>query len=262
MKFIDPSVELLSQAPGLEGVYKQIELVGRTCYNSKNKITETSAKPFVDRMIASKHYAMLEHGTVYLKFKDFVDNNVVRYIENPYSIVGKDGCYVTANYRILVENNWLDDLQYLCEPTEYHEQRICLKFNTDIGVSREGNRHRKFSIAEQSTRYCNYNSDKFDSQITFVKPNWSPGTNEIGTIFRKGLMAAEVCYKALISEGWRPQQARQVLPLATATEVVYTGFKSDWEHFFNLRYKSTTGAPHPNMKQVATMAYNLVNDVK
>ena len=170
--------------------------------------------------------------------------------------------YVTLNYRHIVENNWLDDLQYLCEPTEYHEQRICLKFNTDIGVSREGNRHRKFSIAEQSTRYCNYNSDKFDSQITFVKPNWSPGTHEIATIFRKGLMAAEVCYKALISEGWRPQQARQVLPLATATEVVYTGFKSDWEHFFNLRYKGTTGAPHPNMKQVATMAYNLVNNVK
>lgn len=262
MKFIDPSVELLSQAPGLEGVYKQIELVGRTCYKAENKITETSAKPFVDRMIASKHYSMLEHGTVYLKFKDFVDNDVARYIENPYSIVGKDGCYVTTNYHVLVKNDWLDDLQYLCEPTEYHEQRICLKFNTDIGVSREGNRHRKFSIAEQSTRYCNYNSDKFDNQITFVKPNWSPETNEIGTIFRKGLMAAEVCYKALISEGWRPQQARQVLPLATATEVVYTGFKSDWEHFFNLRYKGTTGAPHPNMKQVATMAYNLVNNVK
>ena len=265
MKFIDPSVELLSQAPGLEGVYKQIELVGRTCYNSKNKITETSAKPFVDRMIASKHYAMLEHGTVYLKFKDFADNDVARYIENPYSIVGKARCYVTTNYRALVENDWLDDLQYLCKPTEFHEQRICLKFNTDISVSREGNRHRKFSIAEQSTRYCNYNSDKFDNQVTFVKPNWDLGTVPSwnpGTRFIKGLLAAEFCYQALISDGWQPQQARQILPLATATEVVYTGFKSDWEHFFNLRYKGTTGAPHPNMKQVATIAYNLVNNVK
>ena len=244
------------------------------CYNSENKITETSAKPFVDRMIASGHNAMLEFGTIYLKI-DFTTStmaNITRethYSSNQYSvekrILDDSLCpiyYITTNLRVLVENNWLEDLQYICEPTEYHEQRICLKFNTDIGVSREGNRHRKFSIAEQSTRYCNYNSDKFDSQITFVKPNWSPGTNEIGTIFRKGLMAAEVCYKALISEGWRPQQARQVLPLATATEVVYTGFKSDWEHFFNLRYKGTTGAPHPNMKQVATMAYNLVNNVK
>lgn len=67
MKLIKPKAELLLQQPGLEGVYKQIELAGRTCYKSTDKITEDSAKPFVDRMINSKHTAMLEHGTVYLK---------------------------------------------------------------------------------------------------------------------------------------------------------------------------------------------------
>ena len=262
MKLIDPSVELLSQAPGLEGVYKQIELVGRICYKSENKITETSAKPFVDRMIASKHYAMLEHGTVYLKFKDFANNNVARYIENPYSMIEGDPCYVTTNYRVLVENDWLDDLQYLCKPTEFHEQRICLKFNTDISVSREGNRHRKFSIAEQSTRYCNFSKDKFGNELTFVKPVWLEESAEGFSSFMSALLNSEKAYFELLNKGWQPQQAREVLPLATATSVVYTAFKHDWQHFIDLRYKGTTGAPHPNMKQVATMAYNLINSVE
>ena len=66
MKLIKPSFEILEQLPGLEGMYKQIELAGRTCYKSEDKITEDSAKEFVDRMIKSGHGAMLEHGTVYL----------------------------------------------------------------------------------------------------------------------------------------------------------------------------------------------------
>ena len=64
---IKPNVVILEQQPGLDGMYKQIELAGRTCYRSEDKITEDSAKAFVDRMIKSGHGAMLEHGTVYLR---------------------------------------------------------------------------------------------------------------------------------------------------------------------------------------------------
>ena len=66
MRIIEPSFEILEQLPGLDGVYKQIERAGRICYKSEDRITEDSAKEFVDRMVNSKHYAMLEHGTVYL----------------------------------------------------------------------------------------------------------------------------------------------------------------------------------------------------
>ena len=67
MKLIKPSFEIIEQQPGLEGIYKQIEQAGRTCYKSEDKITEDSAKGFVDRMVKSGHGAMLEHGTVYLR---------------------------------------------------------------------------------------------------------------------------------------------------------------------------------------------------
>lgn len=55
MKLINSSFEIIEQKPGLEGIYKQIELAGRVCYKSESSITEDSAKGFVDRMIKSQH---------------------------------------------------------------------------------------------------------------------------------------------------------------------------------------------------------------
>lgn len=165
MKLIKPYFEIIEQEPGLEGIYKQIELAGRTCYKSEDKITPDSAKGFVDRMIKSGHGAMLEHGTVYLK--DTYDVSAIgswrhsigdKYSSNKYSVVNTDcicdfrGIYVTTNFRVLVENNWLDDLKYLCEPTEYHEKRATVRFICDRGVSHEFVRHRVFSFAQESTR--------------------------------------------------------------------------------------------------------------
>ena len=285
MKLIKPKAELLLQQPGLEGVYKQIELAGRTCYKSTDKITEDSAKPFVDRMINSKHTAMLEHGTVYLEFlceqpikvthsdgtSDVYDDTKIyntlvnKYTKNPYSKVveryaGLGGyvVYITTNLRVLVENNWLDDLKYLCEPTEYHIKRYTFRLTTSIGVTRELNRHRVNSIAEMSTRYCNYSKDKFGNEVTFCLPSWLSSTeytemNSEERIFFRSCEHAEFDYLRLISKGWKPQQAREVLPLCTATEIIHTAYASDWGHFFDLRYFGTTGAPHPNMVELSTL---------
>lgn len=67
MRLVKPSFEILEQGSNIDDMYKHIELCGRTCYKSNDKITEDSAKPFIDRMIKSKHFAMLEHGTVCLR---------------------------------------------------------------------------------------------------------------------------------------------------------------------------------------------------
>jgi thymidylate synthase (FAD) len=256
MKLVKPSFEIWEQSAGLEGVYKQIEKVGRVCYKSEDKITEDSAKPFADRMIKSGHGAMLEHGTVYLKFETLTCAE--KYLNNKYSEVRTcyGSFYVTTNLRVLVENGWLDDLQYICEPTEYHERRVTVHFVCDRGVSHEFVRHRVMSFAQESTRYCNYSKDKFGGEITFVLPNWmtSPIWDEndkAGHIFLQTMKISEDVYLELLSEGWIPQQARAVLPNSLKTELVVTGFTSDWNHFFDLRARGTTGAPHPQAKELA-----------
>lgn len=261
----------------MEGVYKQIELAGRTCYKSVRK-EGTTAKDFVDRMINSKHYAMLEHGTVYLKIPFSPSTN--KYSNNPYSkniIVGLEPvCYITTNYRVLVENDWLDDLKYLCEPTEYHEKRVTVRFTTSNGIMREFTRHRSHSFAIESTRYCNYNKDKFNNELTFIIPSWSKirecsvkvdslmsiddlkiVSKEAETNWIQSLMSAEVNYLHMIEVGYKPQEAREILPLATKCDMVMTGFVSDWEYLFRLRtsFIAETGKPHPDMSNLCDPLY-------
>lgn len=263
MKLVETSAELLPWEPGVEGVYKMIERAGRTCYKSEDKITEDSAKPFVLRMAGSKHTAMLEHGTVYLKYPQTED--YVKYHENPYSRLKmtEDGDFaVTTNLRVIMENGWENDLQYLCDPTEYHEMRYTFKMTTSIGVTRELNRHRVNSIAEQSTRYCNYAKDKFGKEITICKPYWLDDDREFKTseaynnayeLFYSACEEAEGYYMILIDEGFSPQQAREVLPLCTASEIVHTAFASNWARFFSLRLFESTGKVHPNMKKLTQL---------
>lgn len=291
MKLIKPSFEIWNQPAGLEGVYKQIERVGRVCYKSEDKITEDSAKPFVDRMIKSGHGAMLEHGTVYLfcPTEEYVDSNgdvqyynpLEKYQDNNYSALAdsNEGMYVTTNLRVLVENGWLGDLQYICEPTEFHEKRITVHFVCDRGVSHEFVRHRAMSFAQESTRYCNYSKDKFGNELTFIIPEWCPEIREDSNkgwdpcsmydkLYLQHLQSAEDTYFALLKQWdervpdkryksgfknnpWMPQQARAVLPNSLKTELVVTGFVSDWNHFFDLRARGTTGAPHPQAKELA-----------
>lgn len=132
------------------------------------------------------------------------------------------------------------------------------KFVTDRGTSHELVRHR-CAVAQESTRYVDYTKDKFGGELTFIKPedydNW------IGLIrdeFNGTMKAAESSYKWLVTKGkLTPQIARQWLPHALKTEVILTMNERQWEHFFNLRYHGTTGAPHPEMKRIASMAYTI-----
>lgn len=128
-------------------------------------------------------------------------------------------------------------------------------------------RHRKFSFLQESTRYCNYSKEKFGSELTFIQPMWTChqedgdyGTldsskrknvgNSDGTFYEfiKSLQYCELYYFRLLSEGWKPEQARAVLPLALKTELYMCGFISDWEQFFKLR---TPINVHPQARELA-----------
>ena len=297
MKLIESKVEVIEQQPGLDGVYKQIELAGRTCYKSEDKITEDSAKGFVDRMIGSKHGAMLEHGTVYLKITgkrddenqcwEFpTDSYYYGFMRNKYSQVREIWAddvvtyYITTNLRVIIENGFTESLKYICEPTEHHEKRITARFTCDRGVSHEIVRHRVMSFAQESTRYCNYGKDKFGNEVTFIKPTWYDiVSDEQKEAFDDFLSISEEAYMALLDK-WEnrtpdkryktkfkgnpltPQQARQVLPNALKTEIVVTGFESDWEHFFSLRSpKAGAQGAHPDIAKLADELYEKLNSV-
>ena len=207
------------------------------------------------------HGSMFQHGKVFTL----------------HTLDGKD--YITTNLRVLAENKAMDDLKYLSNYEEgKHELRITVHFTTQISITREYNRHRANSMAEQSTRYCNYSKNKFDNEITINLPTWVEAEGFDGsqdhsdyriedmcadiaegrtaewsklTTWIFANQAAEYAYMKLIEAGCKPQEARAILPLDCNTELVHTAFVSDWKHFFDLRALGTTGAPHPDAKILA-----------
>jgi len=193
MKLIDQSYEIL-QCDGF--TEKLIELAGRTCYKSEEKITPSSAQLFVKMLINRGHDAMIEFGDV------------------------------------------------------------IVKFITNRGVTHELVRHRLCSFAQESTRYVNYGGE----DIEFIRPVWiSKKEMEVALQtyeredfipaqwFLKSCEEAESTYAVLLEMGWRPEQAREVLPNALKTEIVVKANVREWRHIFKLRCSKKA---HPQMREL------------
>lgn len=307
----------------LESIFKHIARCARVCYQSTPKNKDENAYDFLLRTIfkgndflgfskinvndrferilaqnaygdvdlTSLHLSCCEHATVHLKFPTFIpsafDRCVNVYSHNKYSRSKNNNgyVYVTTNLRVIIENYAADTLDYIDETPNcpYYMPRTTVCFITNIGASRELNRHRVNSVSEESTRYCAYDKGKFGNGITVAKLPWIPyvdpndeghdynegffNDNEIfdnNTIeeqytdnwtaidwFFYGLQICDLVYRKTRELGWTAQQAREILPLNTKTQVVHTAFVDDWEHWIALRSNEISGKVHPMMSELA-----------
>ena len=151
---------------------------------------------------------------------------------------------------------------------------ISIRVICDRGVSHEIIRHRIASYSQESSRYCNYSNDKFDNELTFIKPCWFKSSIEDLNNYIKNkndfeklssgewvwidtLKSAEISYFTLIGTcNWTPEQARSILPNSLKTEIVMTMNLREWRHFFKLRCDK---AAHPQMREVAYLILDLLN---
>lgn len=285
MKLIKPSVNTIPY----DYYINQIANAAHLCYKQESSTTPNDK--FVQSLINRQHLTMLEHGTIYLTVPyDDLDNTheeidalIKRYEKNPYSKVFAYSehddkkfnrtIFVTTNYRVIIENKWQDDLQFISLPS-VHEKRYAFHVVTDRATATQLLRHRSMSFAMESQRFCNYSKDKFDNQVTFVIPSfldikpcnisyseyWDEKLSahfkdllEIAnkkkeTIFIESCLKAEQDYLNLLNNGCKPEEARCVLPNSTKTELILTGFKSDWRHLLDSRFKGLTGKPQSDIK--------------
>lgn len=126
---------------------------------------------------------------------------------------------------------------------------ITVKFICDRGVSHEIVRHRLASYCQESTRYCNYAKDDFNSEITVIEPFYLAPDTFGYEEWKRACEVSEDAYFKLLEWGCSPQEARAVLPNSLKTEVVMTANLREWRHFFKLR---CAGAAHPQMREIAT----------
>ena len=184
MKIVSPSFTILTEINGSD-VLKKLELIGRVCYKSEDKITDESAREFITRIIKNGHEAIIEHFSISVKV-------------------------------------------------------VC-----DRGVSHEIVRHRIASYAQESTRYCNYNKEKFGKEITVIEPIGL--TKEQYCHWVNACVVAEAQYIRMLEAGASPQMARSVLPNSLKTEIIITMNLREWRHFFRLR---AAPAAHPQMQEI------------
>lgn len=126
-------------------------------------------------------------------------------------------------------------------------------FVCDRGVTHELVRHRLVSYSQESTRYCNYGKDKFDEQISVIRP---PGLGSMSRqVWKEACETAERAYLCLLRDGLSPQIARSVLPTCLKTEIAVTANLREWRHIITLRISK---AAHPQIREIMEQALSLL----
>lgn len=262
MILIEPKVELLKE----DNFYSHVANCARVCYASNNNSNVSDEQFCKNVLIANNHLSMFRHSTIYCKYDR---NDWNRYTVDTFhlaqniNVIDLGDLYVIMNGQSYLEfkrNNVAENLKIDSHiikdlPNELNEyKRFTFKVITQISTSRELNRVSPNNIAERSTRYCNYSKDKFGNQICICKPYYYDNLEIADQLaFINRMSEYEGNYLNRISRGWKPEDAREFLPLCTATEVVYTYNVREWRHIIDLRYYGITGKPHPNAKIIVGM---------
>jgi thymidylate synthase ThyX len=249
MEIVDPRATIITETDPL----RRIERCGRVCYRSEERIGPDTARPFVEMLVRLGHTSALEHARVVLDIRDRLalpDWSYTTYADMPYGIQqrsavpGEHGL-VAMNVRdYLAFGGTLDGLAGLRHATDY----MTVEFVTDRAIANELVRHRVFSFSQESTRYCSYHRG-----VKFCRPTPFYPTRDIRhprqEIWEAAMAEAERRYMDMLAEGAFPQEARNVLPLSTATVLIMTGTMRQWRAFLDLR---TAPAAHPQMRYLAT----------
>lgn len=134
---------------------------------------------------------------------------------------------------------------------------VTFKIICDRGITHEIVRHRLCSYSQESSRYCDYSNDKFDGELTFIKPCFWTEDDENFKIWKESMEILEKNYLTMRKNGARPEQARSILPNSLKTEIFMTANLREWRHFLKLR---TANRAHPQMREVALKIYKILNE--
>ena len=266
MKIVEPKVELLSELN--ISPESHIARCARVCYGKEYKESNQEAdEKMVNGLIKRGHLSMLRHASVYLKYASYCGE--VFHCNSPYWNDGtnEENGFSSTNLQEFNQCD-VDDIktitiisnkQFLEECAKYPElfklYRITFCITTQIGTSRELNRKSPNAIAERSTRYC---SSKDGLEI--CKPWWYDETTLAYDMYKANMEYLETAYKYLLGAGMKPEDARGLLPLDTATKVIYTYSIQEWQHILDLRLYDKTGKAHPNCHVVMSMVRDQINN--
>ena len=266
MKLIEPKVKLLSELN--INTKSHIARCARVCYGKEYKEPNQEAdEKMVDGLIKRGHLSMLRHASTYISDLQYASRYLQHHINHsPYWNYNIDIGYASTNFQEYmqqeIENEsviGVSNSKFLEEcaknPKLFELYRMTFCITTQISTSRELNRKSPNAIAERSTRYC---SSKDGLEI--CKPWWYDEDTLARDMYKANMKYLETAYKYLLGAGMKPEDARGILPLDTATKVIYTYSIKEWQHILDLRLYDKTGKAHPNCHIVMQMVKDQIND--
>ena len=294
MKIVNPSVKLLPISTTYDEMLRDIERAAEICVASTKH--HEPVDDYINSLIKRKHYRTLEFGTVYVELPDFDDaylsqeNHTEYYFweevkKSPWTKASiTDDHLITTNCRVLQEVqddmmskkdmfychfsifNWRDYVQKRWKYTDQHKHRYTFLWGVSRATADSFRTYVSISSLMQSTRYCNFSSNKFGGEITYVRPNWwehdyeTTSQNEFTAhehLFIRAWKNAEDYYLSAITLGMEAQHARGVLPLDIKIEFIQCAYGDDWQNFFDQRAHNSTGPAHDDAQLIATEAEKL-----
>lgn len=177
MKVIKSNVSILEQEPGITGMYKHIERVGRVAYKSEDRITDDSWEKFVEMLYKKGHHAVFNLGTVYLMIPKQGNESIIDNLKStaPWTTWEEKNALVlfTTNYRVICQLGYINVMRnFWCEPTEDHYHRVTAHWTCSRSIATEILRHRVLCPVMESTRYVLYSKEKFGGELNFILPQW------------------------------------------------------------------------------------------
>lgn len=268
MELIEPEVELLSELDIT--TESHIARCARVCYGREYKEPNQEAdKKLVEGLVKRGHLSMLRHASMYLShIEDIPQLLAMRIANSCYWNYDALRGYASTNLQEFTQSgvkkepvSVIDNNRFLKEcakhPRLFELYRLTFCITTQISTSRELNRVSPNSIAERSTRFCSANGG-----LAICRPWWikSPIEDIVSALSYYNLACeAEKTYMTLLLKGMKPEDARGVLPLDTATKVIYTYSVKEWRHILDLRLYDKTGKAHPNAHVVMQMVKDQIN---
>ena len=263
MKILEPSTEYLAES--ITSKEHHFARCARICYASE----KGDDKKLYENLWKQGHRSMYRHISRYFKIPLERTTTHINIVLNcsPFLTTVYDNVngyiYVSTNEQYARENIGLIQIikDFEVSPAQAHDDEGFIKsgvlrytfvINTGIDITRELNRVSPNNIAEQSTRYVDFNKK---IGVCFKKCNWMHLASTYKTILYMFMCKVdEWFYKISRSKyglNLKPQDARWCLFLDTQSKAAYTYSFKEWQHILDLRYHGTTGAPHPDAKNVA-----------
>ena len=268
MELIEPKVELLSELDIT--TESHIARCARVCYGREYKEPNQEAdKKLVEGLINRGHLSMLRHASMYLSHTEDIFRIATHIANSCYWNYDVLRGYASTNLQEFTQSGFdkeqvvtLIGNKQILEDCAKHPRlftlyRLTFCITTQISTSRELNRVSPNNIAERSTRFCSAKGG-----LAICRPWWikSPTEDAVSALSYYNLACeAEKTYMTLLLRGMKPEDARGVLPLDTATKVIYTYSVQEWQHILDLRLYDKTGKAHPNCHVVMQMVKDQIN---